>query len=61
MSENITSVTKIYDIDDNTKVACYEVVKNEVTLYVPHDTENRHYQEILEWVENGGVIVDNGA
>jgi len=61
MSENITSVTKIYDIDDNTKVACYEVVKNDVKLYVPHDTANRHYQEILEWVANGGTIVDNGA
>ena len=30
-------------------------------LWVPHDTANRHYQEILEWVANGGTIVDNGA
>jgi hypothetical protein len=29
-------------------------------LWVPHDTANRHYQEILEWVANGGTIVDNG-
>ena len=61
MSENFTSVTKIYDINDNTKVACYEVVKNEVTFYVPHDTANRHYQEILEWVAEGNTITDNGG
>lgn len=28
---------------------------------IPLDTDNRHYQAILEWVEKGGVIVDNGA
>ena len=30
-------------------------------VQAPHDTANRHYQEILEWVANGGTIVDNGA
>ena len=28
---------------------------------VPLDEANTDYQAILEWVENGGVIVDNGA
>jgi hypothetical protein len=27
---------------------------------VPNDTANKDYQEILEWVANGGTIVDNG-
>ena len=40
----------------------YKVVSTDGTEWsVPYDTANRHYQEILEWVENGGVIVDNGA
>jgi hypothetical protein len=40
----------------------YRMVLTDKSIYfVPHDTANRHYQEILEWVENGGVIVDNGA
>jgi len=30
-------------------------------MQVPHNEENRHYLEILEWVANGGTIVDNGA
>ena len=30
--------------------------------FVPlNANDNRHYQEILEWVANGGTIVDNGA
>ena len=30
-------------------------------LWVPHDTANRHYQEILEWVAAGNTITDPGA
>tara|TARA_R100001440_G_scaffold75246_1_gene101979 strand:- start:48 stop:245 length:198 start_codon:yes stop_codon:yes gene_type:complete len=30
-------------------------------MFVPIDEKNRHYQEILEWVANGGTIVDNGS
>ena len=41
---------------------CVEVIYIDGKVWsVPMDEENRHYQEILEWVENGGVIVDNGA
>ena len=28
------------------------------TLFVPLDTANRHYQAILEWVEDGNTIED---
>ena len=45
-------------IDTNMYIVTYE---NRTILQVPHNEANRHYQEILEWVENGGVIVDNGA
>ena len=27
---------------------------------VPHDEDNRHYQEILEWVAAGNTITDPG-
>ena len=54
----ISSVEKIYQGTEFT----YKVIYTDGTEWsVPHDTANRHYQEILEWVENGGVIVDNGA
>jgi hypothetical protein len=45
-------------IDTNMYIVTYD---NGTVLQVPHNEENRHYQEILEWVENGGVIVDNGV
>ena len=34
---------------------------NESTFRIENAEDNRHYQEILEWVANGGTIVDNGA
>jgi len=55
----INSVEKQYLEGEHTS---YKVVLDDgKILLVPHNEENRHYQEILEWVENGGVIVDNGA
>jgi len=57
----INSVEKIYDVFTN-DFDHYKVIKDDGTVSsVPHNEENRHYQEILEWVENGGIIVDNGA
>ena len=29
-------------------------------VQAPHDTANRHYQEILEWVAAGNTITDPG-
>ena len=58
---NIKSVTKQPLIDENTKHNYIVVYDDDKEWTVPHDTENRHYQEILEWVAKGGTIVDNGA
>jgi hypothetical protein len=56
----IQTVTKIISAIDNS--ITYKVVfQDNSTIYVPHNEANRHYQEILEWVANGGTIVDNGA
>jgi len=56
----INSAVYIYDEFGN-KVYIDVTYSGEITRTVPINNENRHYQEILEWVENGGVIVDNGA
>ena len=54
----ISTVEKIYTDSGFT----YKVIYTDGTEWsVPHNEANRHYQEILEWVENGGVIVDNGG
>ena len=58
----IQTVEKIYSTTELGTEFCYRVIYLDGTEWsVPHSEENRHYQEILEWVENGGVIVDNGA
>ena len=59
----INTVEKIYIEEEygGTEFS-YKVIYTDGTEWsVPHDTANRHYQEILEWVANGGTIVDNGA
>ena len=55
----INTVEKKYNVND---FVCYKVTMSDNSIIiVPHNTDNRHYQEILEWVANGGTIVDNGA
>jgi len=60
MIRNFTSVTKMYNEMENTFVN-YKVVENGVTSYVPLDPANTDYQAIQEWIEDGGVVIDNGA
>jgi len=56
----IVSVEKKYDTQNNPN--CYLITYSDNIVWtVPFDEANRHYQEILEWVANGGTIVDNGA
>jgi len=56
----INTVTKNYL---NGEFVSYQVtyVNSNRQKSVPLDEANTDYQAILEWVENGGVIVDNGA
>jgi hypothetical protein len=54
----INTVKKIYSKNSFS----YKVIYTDGTEWsVPHNEENRHYQEILEWVANGGTITDPGA
>ena len=59
----ISTVEKFYMDSENTQWGkTYKVVfTDNNVVYVPHDTENRHYQEILEWVADGNTITDNGG
>jgi hypothetical protein len=58
--QNFSTVEKIYSME-NVFNGYKITLQDGNMIYVPLDTANRHYQEILEWVEKGGVIVDNGA
>jgi hypothetical protein len=56
----IQTVEKTYDIDNNHNG--YRVTFIDGTISnVPHDTANRHYQAIQEWVAEGNTITDNGG
>lgn len=61
----IQTVKKQYEDNyDGTKrfSNLYKVTyENGEVTYVPHNPENRHYQEILEWVALGNTITDNGG
>lgn len=60
----IQTVEKIYNTDDqgNSYSNTYKVtMPNSEVYFVPDDTANRHYQEILEWVAAGNTITDNGG
>ena len=55
----IVSVEKKYDTENN--LNCYLITYSDNTVWtVPLIEENRHYQEILEWVDAGNTITDPG-
>jgi predicted P-loop ATPase/GTPase len=57
MIRNFTSVTKLYDMNNN--VEAYVIVENDKTSYVPLDEANTDYQAIQEWIADGGTVIDN--
>ena len=53
----INTVEKIYDELSNNFM--YRMVLKDNSIYfVPHDTANRHYQAIQEWVAAGNTITE---
>tara|TARA_B100000085_G_scaffold72872_1_gene65302 strand:- start:7887 stop:8081 length:195 start_codon:yes stop_codon:yes gene_type:complete len=60
----IDKVEKTYKIDEDGNNQgfnnLYKVTFTDGTIsYVPHSEENRHYQEILKWITDGGTVIDN--
>ena len=53
---NITSAQ--YSLDEDGANNAIKIIVNNETLFVPPNPANRHYQAILEWVEEGNTIED---
>ena len=54
----ITTVTKLYDIDN--VHSGYKLDYNDNTsFYVPLDESNTDYQAIQQWIADGGTVIDN--
>lgn len=54
---NITSAQYIAE-EDGSNSDFVKIVVDGVTMDVPPDTGNRHYQAILDWVADGNTIQD---
>ena len=51
----IDSVIKVYDLSDN--LSSYKVIYDDNTeIFVPIKEGNRHYKQILAWVDEGNEI-----
>ena len=57
----IDTVTKNYGI--NNEFCSYQVtyVNSNRVKSVPLDPANTDYQAIMEYIENGGTVIDNGG
>jgi hypothetical protein len=55
-----TSVKKTYDLLTGV-FSGYEIVKDGKTSHVPLAEDNADYQEIQEWIADGGTVIDNGG
>ena len=54
---NITSAQYYRDADDTENLGVLATIDGK-SLHVPLDTANRHYQAILDWVDEGNTIQD---
>ena len=52
----IQTVTWVKELIDTSKNHYMIVVKDGVTMSVPLDPANRHYQDIQKWVADGNTI-----
>ena len=59
----INTVEKIYqDTPSGDIQIIYKITYSDnKSWFCNEDEENRHYQEILEWVAEGNTITDNGG
>ena len=56
----ISTVEKIYDLDDSSRATCYKVTySNNVVSFVPLDEANKDYQAIQQWISEGNTVIDN--
>ena len=54
----IQTVTWVKELIDTSKNHYMIVVKDGVTMSVPLDPANRHYQDIQKWVADGNTIAE---
>ena len=54
---NITNATYLKNQEgENSEI---KVTIDGKEMYIPLDTDNRHYQAIQEWISEGNAVIDN--
>ena len=56
--DNMTITSAQYVVDQDNNDSIVKAVIDGVTMYVPVNPANRHYQAIQEWVAEGNTIQD---
>jgi hypothetical protein len=54
---NITSATYVRNIEDTGNTDTLRAIIDDVEMFVPISTDNRHYQAILEWAKIDGNTI----
>jgi hypothetical protein len=57
----INTVEKNYDLLDVSYFNFKVTNQDGTIMFVPNDPANTDYQAIMEYIENGGVVIDNGG
>ena len=57
----INTVEKNYVLFSDTNEFNFKVTNQDGTImFVPNDEANTNYQEIQQWIVDGGTVIDNG-
>jgi len=57
----INTVEKNYVLFSDTNEFNFKVTNQDGTImFVPNDEANTDYQEIQQWIVDGGTVIDNG-
>ena len=57
----INTVEKNYDLLDVSYFNFKVTNQDGTIMFVTNDPANTDYQAIMEYIENGGVVIDNGG
>jgi len=58
---NFISATYLYDMEGVNKTHIKLELGNNKFKHIPIDEANTDYQAIMEYIENGGEVIDNGG
>ena len=58
---NFISAKYLYDMEGVNKTHIKLELGNNKFKHIPIDPANSDYQAIQEWIEDGGVVIDNGV